>query len=161
MLTKAHRFHLATVSTLQLRQGDRCYFALWLCSHFTCCRVKTIKEPNLKLMPPSNVGQWDFLLCLSWLRTWHCLCEDAVQSLASFSGLRMWHCCKLQQRLQMRLRSGVAVAVAVAVACSCSSDSTPGLEASVCHRCGHKEQTNNQTKWDNERDSKRTMGSLA
>ena len=34
-----------------------------------------------------------------------------VQSLASFSGLRIWHCRELLCRLQTRLRSGVAVAV--------------------------------------------------
>ena len=39
------------------------------------------------------------------------------------------------------LRSSVAVAVAQAG--SCSSDSTPGLETSICHRCSHKKQRKN------------------
>ena len=39
--------------------------------------------------------------------------EDAgaIPALALISGLSIQHCCKLQQRSQMQLRSGVAVAV--------------------------------------------------
>ena len=46
-----------------------------------------------------------------------------VWSLALLSGSRIWRWCKLQHRLQMRLRSSVAVAVVQAG--SCSSDLTP------------------------------------
>ena len=48
-----------------------------------------------------------------------------VQSLASFSGLRIQQCHKLWCASQMWLRSGMAVAVVQA--CSCSSDLTPSL----------------------------------
>ena len=34
---------------------------------------------------------WEFPLWLSGLRTWCCLCEDVVPSLASLIGLRIWH----------------------------------------------------------------------
>ena len=44
-----------------------------------------------------------------------------VRSLASFSGLSMRHCCKLQCRLWMQLGSGIAVAVAEAGGCSSDS----------------------------------------
>ena len=43
---------------------------------------------------------------------------------------------QLQCTSQMQLRSGIAVAVAVAG--SCHSDVTPGLEISICLRCGPK-----------------------
>ena len=44
--------------------------------------------------------------------------EDAAQSLALLSGLRIWPVgyCELRCRLQMRLGSAVAVAVAMAAA---------------------------------------------
>ena len=58
-----------------------------------------------------------------------------VQSLASFSGLRIWHCCELWCRLQMQLRSHI-VAV-VEASCYCS-DSTPSLRTSICQKCGPK-----------------------
>ena len=48
------------------------------------------------------------------------------QSLASFSGLRIQCCHKLQCRLQMKLRSGGAVVVVQVN--SCSSDWTPAWE---------------------------------
>ena len=56
-----------------------------------------------------------------------------VQSLASFSGLRIPHCHELWCRSQTWLRSFVAVAVACVG--NCSSDSTPGLVPSICCRC--------------------------
>ena len=57
-----------------------------------------------------------------------------IQSLASFSGLRIWHCPELCHRWQMQLRSSIAVAVAFI----CPSESTPSLEISICCRCGPK-----------------------
>ena len=59
-----------------------------------------------------------------------------VQSLASFSGLRIRHCHKLQCRSQMRL--GSSIAVAVAKAGRCSYDLTPSPGASIRRRCGHE-----------------------
>ena len=61
-----------------------------------------------------------------------------VQSLASFSGLRIWHCHDLRCRSQTWLGSGIAVAVAVVQAGSCSSDQTPSLGTSICCGCGPK-----------------------
>ena len=58
------------------------------------------------------------------------------QFLGLLSGLRIQHCHELRCRSQILLGSGVAVAV-VQVS-SCSSDSTPGLETSICHGCGPK-----------------------
>ena len=57
-----------------------------------------------------------------------------VQSLASFSGLRIKHFRELWYSSQMPLRSCVAVAVAP----SYSSDSTPSLGTSMCLRCSPK-----------------------
>ena len=69
-----------------------------------------------------------------------------VQSLASFSELRIWRCCELWGRSQTWLRSDLALAVAQAG--SYSSDSTPSLGTSICHECGLKKQkqTNKCTK---------------
>ena len=57
-----------------------------------------------------------------WVKTQHSLCEDAGLTPASFSGLRIWSCCKLQHESQMQLRS----------------HSTPSLGTSISHRCGCK-----------------------
>ena len=54
------------------------------------------------------------------LRTQHCLYEDVVWSLASFSVFRIQCCQKLWCRQ------------------SCSFNSTPGLGTAICHRCNHK-----------------------
>ena len=70
------------------------------------------------------VAQWK-QIWLGTMRLW-------VQSLASFSGLRIWQCHELWCTSQMWPRSGVTVAVAVSS--SCSSDSTPSLGTSIC--CG-------------------------
>ena len=61
-----------------------------------------------------------------------------VQSLASFSGLRIWDCHELWCSLQMQLRSCIAVAVAQAI--SCSSDLTSSLGTSMCCKWGPKKQ---------------------
>ena len=53
---------------------------------------------------------WEFPLWLSGLRTQHSV-QMEVESLASFSGLRIWHCHKLQHRSQMQLGSGTAVGI--------------------------------------------------
>ena len=68
--------------------------------------------------------------------------EDAVQSLASLSGLKIWHCPKLRRRLHMQLRS--CDAVAVVKAGSCTSDWTPSLGTSLCHKCHPKKSKNTQ-----------------
>ena len=65
-----------------------------------------------------------------------CLLRMQVRALASLSGLRIQHCRKLWHRSQMWL--GSAVAAAVAQASGDTSDSTPPLETSIHHRCGHK-----------------------
>ena len=75
---------------------------------------------------------------LSRLRTQLVFTRMRVQSLASFSGLRIRCGCKLQCRLQMLLRSGIAVAVGVAG--SCSSNSTPSLGTSICFGFSHKKE---------------------
>ena len=62
--------------------------------------------------------------------------EDAVPSLASFSGLMIWYFCELCCRSQIQLRS--CVAVAVAVAGSYSSNSTPSVGTPICLWCGPK-----------------------
>ena len=49
-----------------------------------------------------------------------------VQSLASFSGLRIQHCCELWCRSQRRLRSSVTVAVAVGQWLQLRFDPEPG-----------------------------------
>ena len=78
-------------------------------------------------------------------RSYHCgsvvrnptnIHEDAVQSLVTFSGLRMRCCCELWHRSQTWLRSGIALTVAQAS--SYSSDSTNCLENSICCGCGPK-----------------------
>ena len=51
-----------------------------------------------------------------WLRTRHSVHQDAVQSLALPSGLRIWCCRKLWHGLQMQFRFSVAVTVAQASA---------------------------------------------
>ena len=48
-----------------------------------------------------------------------------IQSLASFSGLRILHCYRLQHRSQMQFGSCVAMAVGVRYSCS-SGDPWPG-----------------------------------
>ena len=62
----------------------------------------------------------EFPLWLRGLRAQLVSVRTQVQSLASFSGLRIWRCHELWCRLQTQLRSGVAVAVVQAG--SCSSD---------------------------------------
>ena len=57
-----------------------------------------------------------------------------VQSLASFSGLRIQHCCELWCRSQTQPGSGIAVAVAS----SYGSYSTPSLGTSICRGCSPK-----------------------
>ena len=59
-----------------------------------------------------------------------------VRSLASFTGLRIQNCHKLQHRSQMRFRPSVAMDVMLAG--SFSSVSSPSLATSVCCRCGPK-----------------------
>ena len=58
-----------------------------------------------------------------------------IQTLASFSGLRIQHCYELWCRLQMWLRSYLPVVVAWAGSCSSDSDLAPSLGTSKCH--GH------------------------
>ena len=61
--------------------------------------------------------------------------EDGVQFMAWLSWLRIWHCQELWCRSQMQLGSHAPVAQAS----SCSiSNSTPGLETSICRRCTPK-----------------------
>ena len=55
-----------------------------------------------------------------------------VQSLASFSGLRIWGCCELWRRSQTWL--GPHMPVSVVYTGSCSSDPTPSLGTSICCR---------------------------
>ena len=59
-----------------------------------------------------------------------------VQSLASFSGLRIWHCHELWCKSQTQLRYGIAVVVVQAS--GYSSNSAPNLGTPICHRCGPK-----------------------
>ena len=62
--------------------------------------------------------------------------EDADQSLASFSGLRIRRCCELQYRSKTWL--GFPIAVAVVQAGSSSSNLTHSLGTSICCGCGPK-----------------------
>ena len=54
----------------------------------------------------------EFPLCLSGLRTHHCLPEEEGLIPGLLSGLKIWRCHKLQRRSQMQLESSVAMAVA-------------------------------------------------
>ena len=63
-----------------------------------------------------------------------------VQSLASFSRLRMWHCHELWCRLQTQLGSFVAVAG------SCRSNLILNLGTFICHRFGPKKKKKKKRK---------------
>ena len=78
----------------------------------------------------------EFPLWLGELRTCLVSVRISVQSLASLSRLRILHCCKLQHRLQMKLRSGLAVA----------AYSTPSLGTSICHKDGPKKKKKKRKK---------------
>ena len=78
----------------------------------------------------------EFPLWLSGNKTQLVTMRIWVQSLASFSGLRIQSCHELWYRLQMWLRPHIAVAVAQAS--NCSSDLTPILGTSICYRYGPK-----------------------
>ena len=86
--------------------------------------------------PNYLIGSKDFPLWLSRLQTWLVSMRVRVQSLASFSRLKIRCCHELWYRSQTCLRSFVAVAVVQAG--SCSSDSTPSLGTSICCRNGPK-----------------------
>ena len=114
-----------------------CLYIVYVCCNHTttmnnCKRLNSLQSLKYLLPNPFNKKKLEFALWLSRLRTWFCLCEDAVQSLALISGLRIWCCSKMQQRLQMLLRSHVAMAVVEA--CSHSSDSIPSPGTSLCYQ---------------------------
>ena len=69
-----------------------------------------------------------------WLTNLTSIHEDAVQSWALISGLRVRCCCELWCREQTQLRSHAAVAVVQAT--SYISDLTPSLGTAICCGCG-------------------------
>ena len=73
---------------------------------------------------------WEFLLCLSRLRTWLVSMRLWVRSLAQLSGLRIWPCHKLPCRIWSCCGCGVGQQLQLQF--------DPSLGISICHRCGSK-----------------------